>query len=424
MDDMHAAKASGKKEYNALDCSRSLNCKEYQIINFEFSSVSGRNLIWVCGGSLDDRLDAATYLDTTREIRKMGWQVNLVVSGPPILRTIRGVEVYCIQVPEKYFVWHFIFHLKLLFKIIKMRTAPDFILFHQISAVWLLPLRFIRRLIGKAQTQLVMDTRSVHMPPKKKEGMKGHLRRIYFRLMQVAANRLADGQTAITEHMAAVVKIPSQKLLGTWPSGVNIEKFSSAMKSRSWPCGNDPVHLIYIGTFDHERNLIKLCRAVEKANSEGMFFKLSLVGDGTDRRRLEHFAHKTQERVRVIPPIPHQRIPQILSQAHIGVLPFPDEEKFRVSSPIKLFEYMAAGLVILATRIFCHTNVIGERKYAFWAEGSEVIELFHSLELVWQNRPGLSAMGRDAADAAKEWSWEKSARKLTKSLKSVQVDNN
>ena len=40
---------------------------------------------------------------------------------------------------------------------------------------------------------------------------------------------------------------------------------------------------------------------------------------------------------------PHDQIPEVLARAHVGVLPFPDEEKFRVSSPIKLFEYMAAG---------------------------------------------------------------------------------
>ena len=41
---------------------------------------------------------------------------------------------------------------------------------------------------------------------------------------------------------------------------------------------------------------------------------------------------------------------------------------FGVSSPIKLFEYLAAGLPILATRIDCHTNVVGNADCAVWLD--------------------------------------------------------
>jgi hypothetical protein len=44
------------------------------------------------------------------------------------------------------------------------------------------------------------------------------------------------------------------------------------------------------------------------------------------------------------------------------------EELFKASSPIKLFEYLASGLPILATRMACHSDVISIGKYVFWVE--------------------------------------------------------
>ncbi len=87
--------------------------------------------------------------------------------------------------------------------------------------------------------------------------------------------------------------------------------------------------MIYHGTLHYERNLITLCYATTHANLEGMFFELSLVGDGTGRVELEDFAAQSKGRIRVVPLVKYENIPDLLAKSHIGVLPFPDEEKFR-----------------------------------------------------------------------------------------------
>jgi glycosyltransferase involved in cell wall biosynthesis len=120
--------------------------------------------------------------------------------------------------------------------------------------------------------------------------------------------------------------------------------------------------------------------------------------------------------VQVIPPVPHNKIPDLLAQAHVGVLPFPDEEKFRVSSPIKLFEYMASGLAVLATRIVCHTDVVGQGTYAIWAEDASVEGLLAALCRTWQARAALPDMGHEAAWSAQAHTWRESANKLKAAL--------
>jgi len=254
------------------------------------------------------------------------------------------------------------------------------------------------------------------MTPESKESWKGQVRRALHKFTNRLANRWADGQMAITQRMAKWARIPPEKLWGVWPSGVDLDQFAPAQMARRWPLPGEPIHLVYIGVLHYERNLMSLCRAVEKANAKGIAFVLSLIGDGTERLDLEKFALQTEGRVRIIPTVPHDQVPGLLAQAHVGVLAFPDEEKFRVSSPIKLFEYMAAGLPILATRIVCHTDVVGSGEYAFWAEDASVEGLLAALRLVWQGRDSLSKMGNQATAAAQAWTWHESAKKLKVSL--------
>jgi glycosyltransferase involved in cell wall biosynthesis len=166
----------------------------------------------------------------------------------------------------------------------------------------------------------------------------------------------------------------------------------------------------------YERNLRHLCLATERAHAEGLCFTLTLIGDGDERADLEHLAERTDGRICLLPAMPHEQIPAMLAKAHIGVLPFPDEEKFRVSSPVKLFEYLAAGLPILATRIACHVDVLGDAGCVFWADGSDVEGLLAALRLAWQGRARLSQMGAQAAAVAPGWTWRASATQLKTAL--------
>lgn len=374
------------------------------------------HLMWIIPFSLIPALDSATWLDTTAELRNSGWRVTLVTAGLPGKQSVKGVEVLCIPKPETYVLGQFIFHIRIITLLLHHRDTVDIILFHEMSAPWLLPMGVLRKLTGKKRPLFIMDTRSLDMNLRSKSSWKDRIRGIYYKIVEKLANRWADGRLAITQRMAQAVKIPQAKLWGVWPSGVNQDQFFPAQAARKWPLPEEAIHLIYIGVLNYERNLMSLCWAVEKGNSEGMHFILSLVGEGTEQADLAAFAKFTNGRIRVLPPVPHPQVPAVLAQAHVGVLPFPDEEKFRVSSPIKLFEYMAAGLPILATRITCHTDVVGDGKFAFWADHSDGPGLLSALQLIWQNSDRLSDMGQEAAVAARNWTWRESAMKLKNAL--------
>jgi glycosyltransferase involved in cell wall biosynthesis len=374
------------------------------------------HIVWVYTASLSKVLDAASWINTVENLRKFGWQVTLLAVGPAGYQTIRGIEVLCFPRREIYFLRRAEYHLRVLRFIVSQFSSIDAIIFHDQSAPWLLPLRLLRRLIGKKYPLFVMDSRSLPMPQLDKGTWKDKVREKYHHFSNRLGNTFADGRLTITHRMAVAAGIPKEKLWGIWPSGVDIEHFTKARMLWPYPATNASIQLIYHGSMHYERNLMTLCRAVKHANDNGMLFKLSLVGDGTEREELMTYAAQNNQIISVVPPIDYEQIPKLLAQAHIGVLPFPDEEKFRVSSPIKLFEYMAAGLPILATRIVCHTDVVGDGEFVIWAEDASEQGLFNALKKAWKSRDQLKEMGKRAARASHAWTWEAAALKLKEAL--------
>lgn len=358
------------------------------------------------------KLDSVTWLDTTRELRQLGMDVTLLAAGPAGPGDYRGIAVHNIPRPDIYFIGRLLFHLRLLAYLLPRLSQFDFILFHPISAFWLFPLR----LAGRGRPLLVMDSRD--LLDFGTTTVKARLRNAWERLTYRLATRLADGQTAITPRLAQLVGIPPEQLWGIWPSGVNPEPFRVARANRRWPANGQPLRLVYLGIFLEQRHLLPLARAVRRANDEGMSFRLSLFGDGPYRAALEAYAAEAGDCVRVEKPIPYDAIPAMLSAAHIGVtsLPTVDDVKYEASSPLKLFEYMAAGLPVLSTSNRCHTDVVGQGRYAFWAAEPTEEQLLAALRRAWSAREHLSQLGQEAYRDAANWTWSASSRKLYSAL--------
>lgn len=372
-------------------------------------------IAWVYGGTLD-KLDAATWLEPVKLMRESKWEVTLIAVGDPQKHHIKEVEIVHISRPDIYVIRQIFFHLRVIKFLFQQLNEIDILLFHEASSPWFLIFRFFLRLFGKKNLLFVMDTRTLPMEPEDKATWKDRLRAKFSSQINKYGNRFFDGRLTITKRMAQSLHIPPEKLWGVWPSGVKLETFAIAKQERRFPSIEEPIHLIYIGCMHHERNLVTLSKAVTQANTDKHLFTLTIIGDGNARVELEEYAQTKGKHVHILPPVPHEEIPGWLAKAHIGTLPFPDEEKFRVSSPIKLFEYLAAGMPILATRIDCHTDVIEEIGIAFWAEGSDQQGLYRALMEIEVNRDKLSAMSEKAAALAPKWTWQSSTKKLKQAL--------
>jgi glycosyltransferase involved in cell wall biosynthesis len=132
--------------------------------------------------------------------------------------------------------------------------------------------------------------------------------------------------------------------------------------------------------------------------------RLLVVGDGHGRELLEGVgAHVTGA-------VPHAQVPALLAQAQIGLAPYaraaPD-----YFSPLKLFEYLAAGLATVAADLPAVRVIVTEREALLVPRGdaaafAEAVAALADPE----RRARLGAAGR--ALVAAEHTWERRARRI------------
>jgi glycosyltransferase involved in cell wall biosynthesis len=391
-------------------------CCRDAVFSRENEPLSTPHLVWLYPGPLDKALDAATWLEMTKALQKLGWQVTLIGSGPSGHRFVDGVKIASIPKPPQYVLGQIVFHAGVLRFLLREWDTNQVVLFHQMTAPWILPMRFLRVFTRKDGPLFVLDIRDVTEPG---GTPRDRVRLIFQKFAFRMSHHMADGETAITQRMARLIGIPAKRLWGTWPSGVTSAHFARAQKIRQWPGPGDPIHMIYAGVFLSHRNLLPLASAVNEANSQGMAFVLSFLGDGPLKKCLQEVASQSNGGIRVIPPVPNKRVFEFLGRAHVGVTSLfsEDQELFLASSPIKLFEYMASGLPVLATRVACYTDVASSAEYVFWAEDAKVPAIFATLRQIWTVRETLEDLGEQAAAAAGVWSWTESAKSLNDALK-------
>ncbi|MSP62765.1 MAG: glycosyltransferase WbuB [Myxococcales bacterium] len=114
----------------------------------------------------------------------------------------------------------------------------------------------------------------------------------------------------------------------------------------------------YVGALNHWRRLDLLLGAFAGLAARHPTAHLLVIGDGPDRSALEEAvrAGGLEARATFTGKVPHARIAEHLGAIDIAVIPHSND----YGSPMKLFEYMAAGRLVVAPWLPPIVSVIGE----------------------------------------------------------------
>jgi glycosyltransferase involved in cell wall biosynthesis len=137
--------------------------------------------------------------------------------------------------------------------------------------------------------------------------------------------------------------------------------------------------------------------------------RLTVIGSGPDAPKLVQLLESSgwSELVRFKGFVQYEDIPELLGQAHCCICPLPDRKEWQMSSPLKIFEYMAAAKPIVATPITAHSNVLGESPYVVWTEGFDEKAIANGMKTAYENRRALAEAAAVAPDIARaNFDWE------------------
>jgi glycosyltransferase involved in cell wall biosynthesis len=164
------------------------------------------------------------------------------------------------------------------------------------------------------------------------------------------AFRAAAAVLAVSEDVAAYARsygAPSGRV-HVLPNAVNPDSFT-----RLQPRSNSrPFTIGFVGTLKPWHGVDQLINAYALVCDGQPESRLLIAGDGPDRDRLQQLARSlpaaVAESIAFLGMMPHAAIPQFLASLDVAVSPGVASDTYR--SPLKLFEYMAAGLPLVAAR--------------------------------------------------------------------------
>ena len=125
-------------------------------------------------------------------------------------------------------------------------------------------------------------------------------------------------------------------------AGVDINKFNSS-NHRSM----NPLKLVYHGRLDVHRGVLSLPFISHILDQKGIKHELHLIGNGNASTKVGEMI-KDNESIYLHDSMTHDEISRFLQGCHIGCLPMPsDYEMWKISSPLKLSEYLSSGLLVV-----------------------------------------------------------------------------
>jgi glycosyltransferase involved in cell wall biosynthesis len=181
---------------------------------------------------------------------------------------------------------------------------------------------------------------------------------------------------------------------------------------------------VFVGAFRAWHGAINLVEAIGQLRSRGVAnIDAVFIGSGPELERTRRAAERL-DGVTFTGPLPHDVIPACLAAADIGVAPFdlsahPTLEQEFHWSPLKIFEYMATGLAVVAPRIERLAHVVRDGQEGLLYDPVEPGALASTLERLTDGRlrRWLGAAGR--LRAVEHFSWASHCQALDRALRAA-----
>jgi glycosyltransferase involved in cell wall biosynthesis len=213
--------------------------------------------------------------------------------------------------------------------------------------------------------------------------------------------------------------VPAGKILVN-PNAVDAELFRPKIGGAEVrkQLGIEDVEVVagFVGTFGPWHGVVQLAEAVKRV-PENVPVRFVLVGSGSLHGDVERLlqAEAASRRVIFTGAVPHEGVPPLLDACDILVsphIPLADGSDF-FGSPTKVFEYMAMGKGIVASRLGQIGEVLAHDETALLVEPGNVSELAGAIVKLVESRETRERLGSCAREVAlQNHTWTRNAERV------------
>ncbi|HEY0322792.1 MAG TPA: glycosyltransferase family 4 protein [Pyrinomonadaceae bacterium] len=210
------------------------------------------------------------------------------------------------------------------------------------------------------------------------------------------------------------------------PNGVDVEKFrpgvGGQLLRQELGITEDETLAGFVGTFGPWHGVLELAHAVTLLPLDARV-RFLLIGAGKLREEVERVVREAgmMDRIIFAGVVEHERVPAYLDACDVLVsphIPLGDGSEF-FGSPTKLFEYMAMGKGIVASRLGQIGDVLADEESALLVEPGDVKQLSEAVLRLARSSELRERLGKAARErAVKHHTWTHNARMVLDAYRS------
>lgn len=275
--------------------------------------------------------------------------------------------------------------------------------------------QFVAQIVADAQ--IVFDIRSDPFEQREEFNteldqevsiLKGYLYSIHRYLFHWAVNR-ADLVVTLSDDLARKLSQNyniDYDLMHITPQGVDADKF----EPKETRTDND-LNIVYIGTINGLRGLDTFFSALRLLDPQTQSKTgIDLIGGG-DSQFIDDYLSTASESMPELTVnyhgyVEHDKVQDIAGQNNLAISPLPRLESYKVSSPAKVYEYLALGLPVIATDIPAHRRILTDNKDSILVSPESPEEIAAAIEGLLDDPDRVIEMGERARETALQNSWE------------------
>ena len=192
--------------------------------------------------------------------------------------------------------------------------------------------------------------------------------------------------------------VPPERI-SIMPNGVDLSLFNISRKK-------NPRKVVFAGAMYYHRGLDVLLEAIPKIIKKIPDVKFVLLGSGNELEKLKVIVSEKnlEGSVEFKGWIDRERIPQNISDASIGIGPLRLTDVTSRALPIKVLEYMAVSLPIIAQKGTLPDDVLIDKKNGYFIDGTE--DLAEKISSLLNEPDKINQMGDQSRLMVQNFSWD------------------
>jgi len=174
--------------------------------------------------------------------------------------------------------------------------------------------------------------------------------------------------------------------------------------------------IMFVGNFWPWHDIELLINSFEYVHTHKPQSRLVLIGAGITREIIVNIVNekKLSDYVVFTGKVLHQQVPLYLGMADIVIAPYPKMDVEFWGSPMKIFEYMAAGKAIIATQAGQIGEILSNENNALLVTPGDVKEMSSSIIRLIEDPVLRNILGNNAyKQFLQKYTWENYIKKLT-----------